>query len=75
MYRICSNEQSPTSPYKAEKNEKCELIAFLINNFFKKDDRKMSALGRSIEQILFTILCVHTFNGSWLRDLCWHWWR
>jgi hypothetical protein len=51
VYRISSNKRpslgnAPSSPYKAKKNDKWELIAFLLNNFFKKSDRKIYALVR-----------------------------
>jgi type VI protein secretion system component VasA len=34
--RALSKIRAPQAPYKAKKKEKWELMAFLLNNFFKK---------------------------------------
>jgi hypothetical protein len=45
---------TPLKPhFKAKKNEKWELIAFLLKNFFKKSDRKINDPGRLLEQVRY----------------------
>jgi hypothetical protein len=41
----------PQALYNGKINEKWELIAFLDDIFFKKVNRKMNALVRSLEQV------------------------
>jgi hypothetical protein len=52
IYRISSNKRPPQALVRP-KNEKWELIAFLLNNFFKKSDRKINAPGRLLEEIRY----------------------
>jgi hypothetical protein len=49
-YRISSNKR-PLKPLLGQKNEKWELMAFLLKNFSKKRDRKINAPGRLLEEI------------------------
>jgi hypothetical protein len=44
----------PLRPYKAKKNEKWELIPFLLNNFFQKSRLKNRAPGGCI--LGFTVI-------------------
>jgi hypothetical protein len=41
------NRNPPLRPYKAKRNEKWELIAFLFNNFFQKSRLKNKSPGVS----------------------------
>jgi hypothetical protein len=44
-----------SAPAKGQKNEKWELIAFLLNNIFQKRQLKKSAYGRILGKILLEI--------------------
>jgi hypothetical protein len=45
----------PLKPYKAKKNANWELIAFFLNNFFKKVNRKINALVHLLGKIRYIV--------------------
>jgi hypothetical protein len=59
-----------SSPYKAKKNEKWELMAFLLNNFFQNDSWKKYGHGRILEDLrymcLYSLYYLHTTYISWI---------